>query len=62
MCQTFLKGLGIQNLSDIQPIKITADYIDSFEREYIHEGGTFVESLASLAVRELVAPERTVLS
>lgn len=34
------------------------DYTDSFEREYIHEGGSFEEALAALAGRELVAPER----
>lgn len=58
MCKTFLKGLGFTNFTEIRPIEITQKYIDSFQKEYIDHGGSFEESLAALAGRELVAPER----
>ncbi|WP_027408856.1 iron-containing redox enzyme family protein [Anoxybacteroides tepidamans] len=58
MCKTFLNGLGLTDVKDIHAIDITQKYIDSFQKEYMYDGGSFEESLAALAGRELVAPER----
>jgi pyrroloquinoline quinone (PQQ) biosynthesis protein C len=58
MCQTFLRELGVTDLSSIRPIRQTQEYTDSFSERFMCTDRSGEEALAALAGRELVAPTR----
>ncbi|GAU70347.1 coenzyme PQQ synthesis protein C [Streptomyces sp. NBRC 110611] len=62
MAVRFLHALGVAEPQSLTPLPVTSAYSDSFLRRYLGPQRTGEETLAALAGREIVAPERNRLT